>query len=315
MQAQQQQTQAQQQQTQAQQQQTQAQQQANTSLVLIESNGTVKTLKAKDVTLDTLYKKCGFRSSEDFVRQHTWEIKLAGETHIVSVWAKKTGKANFENKYDFPPPIDTALFFGTCAVVRTDEEGNLIGLTKETWEKIYEKLFGGFEDLGEEDEYSTDELEGVDPELITSHGYLKDDFVVSDEEMIEAPAAKAAKQTPAPAVKAAKQTQAKQTQAQAKQTKTPAPEAKAAPAAKTAPAKAAKQTQAKQTKTPAPAQAKQQKQAAPAAKAAPAKTAPAKTAAKKKPKAATVAPEPADETETESESELEEEVYTFSDEE
>jgi hypothetical protein len=265
------QAQAQQAQAQAQQAQTQA-----TSLVLIESNGTVKTLKAKDVSLDTLYKKCGFRSSEDFVRQHTWEIKLAGETHIVSAWAKKTGKANFENKYDFPPPIDTALFFGTCAVVRTDEEGNLIGLTKETWEKIYEKLFGGFEDLGEEDEYSTDELEGVDPALLTTDGYLKDDFVVSDEEIAPEQVQVQVKQTQV------KQTQVKQT-AQAKQTVQAKP---TAPAKQTSPAKAKKTTDASAGKKPA---------------------------AKKKTKAA--APEPVDESETESESELEEEVYTFSDEE
>jgi hypothetical protein len=53
------------------------------------------------------------------------------------------------------------------------------------WEKIYEKLFGGFEDLGDEDEYSEDELANVDPSLLTSHGYLKDDFVVSDKEAID----------------------------------------------------------------------------------------------------------------------------------
>lgn len=46
-------------------------------------------------------------------------------------------------------------------------------------------MFGGFEDLGEEDEYSEDELENVDPKLLTSHGYLKDDFVVSDKEQID----------------------------------------------------------------------------------------------------------------------------------
>jgi len=294
---------------QAQQSQAQAQAQA-TSLVLIESNGTVKTLKAKDVSLDTLYKKCGFRSSEDFVRQHTWEIKLAGETHIVSAWAKKTGKANFENKYDFPPPIDSALFFGTCAVVRTDEEGNLIGLTKETWEKIYEKLFGGFEDLGEEDEYSTDELEGVDPALLTTDGYLKDDFVVSDEEI--APVQAQVKQTQAQAQ--AKQTQAKPTaQAQVKQKPTQVKQtAQAKPTAQakqTAQAKPTAPAQAKQT----PAQAKPTAQAKQTPAKAKKTTEGKKTPAKKKTKAA--APEPVDESETESESELEEEVYTFSDEE
>ena len=168
-----------------------------TSLILIETNGTVKGLKAKDVTIDTLYKKCGFRTGEDFARQHTWEVKLSGTNavgtnavgintkHIISVWAKKVGKANFENKYDFPPPIDTALFFGTCVVVRTDEAGNLIDLTKETWTKIYEKLFGGFEDLDKSEEPSEDELEGIDPSLLTANGYLKDGFVVSDKDSVE----------------------------------------------------------------------------------------------------------------------------------
>jgi len=156
-----------------------------TSLILIETNGTVKSLKAKDVTIDTLYKKCGFRTNDDFTRQHTWEVKLLSVKHIISVWAKKVGKANFENKYDFPPPIDTALFFGTCAVVQTDEAGNLIDLTKETWEKIYEKLFGGFEDLDKSEEPSEDELEDVDPSLLTANGYLKDGFVVSDKDSVE----------------------------------------------------------------------------------------------------------------------------------
>lgn len=157
------------------------------SLVLIESNGTTKTLKSKEITNENLYKKCGFRVSDDFIKRHTWRVKLKGddERYIVSLWAKKTGKANFENKYDFPTPVDNELYFGTCALVRTNEEGEFIDLTKNLWEKIYEKLFGGFEDLGEEDEYSEDELENVDPKLLTSHGYLKDDFVVSDKEQID----------------------------------------------------------------------------------------------------------------------------------
>src|SRR6056300_390750 len=111
-----------------------------TSIVLIETNGTVKTLKAKEVSNETLYKKCGFRVADDFTQRQTWNLRLnKSDKHryIVSVWAKKTGKANFENKYDFPPPIDKDLYYGTCAVVRTDDNGDIIDLTKETWLKIY----------------------------------------------------------------------------------------------------------------------------------------------------------------------------------
>jgi hypothetical protein len=157
------------------------------SIVLIETNGTIKTLKTKEVSPDSLYKKCGFRVSDDFLCRHTWSVKL-DEHYIVSLWAKKSGKANFENKYDFPPPVDKDLFFGTCAIVRQSVAGmaikaakdSFLDLTKETWLKIYEKLFGGFEDIGDEDEYSEDELANVDPALLTADGYLKDDFVVSD---------------------------------------------------------------------------------------------------------------------------------------
>ena len=157
------------------------------TLVLIESNGTTKTLKSKEISNENLYKKCGFRVSDDFLKRHTWRVKLKGddERYIVSLWAKKTGKANFENKYEFPPPVDKDLYFGTCAIVRTNEAGEFIDLTKGIWEKIYEKLFGGFEDLGDEDEYSEDELENVDPAMLTAHGYLKDDFVVSDKEQLD----------------------------------------------------------------------------------------------------------------------------------
>lgn len=173
------------------------------SIVLIETNGTIKTLKTKEVSLDTLYKKCGFRVNEDFLCRHTWAVTLKGtkENYKISLWGKKTGKANFENKYDLPPPLDKDLFFGTCALVRTSSVGTgstasaagsssvgtgssasntLLDLTKETWQKIYEQLFGGFEDIGDEDEYSEDELANVDPSLLTKDGYLKDDFVVSD---------------------------------------------------------------------------------------------------------------------------------------
>lgn len=155
------------------------------TLVLIEANGTIKTLKTKEVTNESLYKKCGFRVNDDFLSRHTWRVKIGAELYSVSLWGKKNGKANFENKYDLPPPLDKELYFGTCVLVRTNEEGTFLDLDKETWEKIYAKLFGGFEDIGAEDEFSEDELENVDPALLTAHGYLKDDFVVSDKETIE----------------------------------------------------------------------------------------------------------------------------------
>lgn len=155
-----------------------------TSIILISSNGSIKSLKAKDITFDTLYKKCGFKTADDFARRASWNSTIDNEANIIiELWAKDDGKAMTENKYDFPPPVDTALFFGTCALVRIDKNtGTIINLAEEMWKKVYEKLFGGFEDIGDEDEYSEDELEGVSKELKTKNGYLKDGFVVDDDE-------------------------------------------------------------------------------------------------------------------------------------
>ena len=127
-----------------------------TAIILIEHNGNIKNVKTKDLTRDTLYKKCGFRSNENFERTTTWEVELNKEMFIIELWAKTDGKANNENKYDFPPPVDNSLYYGTSALIRVDEKDHIINLTSDVWLKLYEKLFGGFEDLdddgGEEEE-------------------------------------------------------------------------------------------------------------------------------------------------------------------
>ena len=46
-----------------------------TSIVLIEHNGNIKNVKTKDLTRETLYKKCGFRSNENFERKTIWEVE------------------------------------------------------------------------------------------------------------------------------------------------------------------------------------------------------------------------------------------------
>jgi len=155
------------------------------TIIIIEKLGTCKTLQIKDYKEDELYKKCGFKSPTDFQKQTEWNIKLQQGKFVISVYAKTTGRANTENKYDFPPPIDNTLFFGNCAIVcrMKNEDGSLVlcNLTLEFWNKIYEKLFGGFEDLSStaiEDEEEEDELENVPKEKKTKQGYLKDGFVV-----------------------------------------------------------------------------------------------------------------------------------------
>lgn len=162
----------------------------NISVIIVEKNGTLKSVSIKEYKEDELYKKCGFKKAEDFVKQTEWSnIKIDGKKYVVVLYGKTEGKANTENKYDFPPPVDSTLFFGNCVLVahvkKDNSEYGLCHLTIELWNKMYEKLFGGFEDLVvtcAEDENEVDELEGVPAEKKTKHGYLKDGFVVDSDE-------------------------------------------------------------------------------------------------------------------------------------
>jgi len=151
-----------------------------TSIVLIDKNCSVKQTKVKDLSRDILYKKCGFKVSGGFELRTTWKVNIEKTKMNIELWSRDYGKAGTENKYDFPPPVDTALYFGTCALLRSDDKGEITDLSVIMWNKIYEKLFGGFEDIGDDEDDSEDELASVPKEMKTKAGYLKDGFVVDD---------------------------------------------------------------------------------------------------------------------------------------
>jgi hypothetical protein len=161
-------------------------------IIIVERLGSLKLLSIKDFKLEELYKKCGFKKADDFNKQTEWNIKYDGKKYFIQVFAKSDGRANSENKYEFPPPIDTKLFYGSCAIVAQvrNNDGNKVyaNLSVALWNKIYEKLFGGFEDLAttaKEDEEEEDELANVPKEKKTKQGYLKDGFVVDSSDAEE----------------------------------------------------------------------------------------------------------------------------------
>lgn len=162
----------------------------NQSFIIIEKTGIIKEVSVKKITVEELYKKCGFRKEEGFDNRNTWDnVKVGNHLYNIQLWGKIDGKANTENKYDFPPPFDTQLLFGNCALVQVDKNESFMSLNKEQWLKIYEILFGGFEDIDNEDDDSEpDELETIKKDMKTKKGgYLKDGFVVdssSEEEIV-----------------------------------------------------------------------------------------------------------------------------------
>ena len=152
-------------------------------IVIIEKTGKVKTQSVKSLTLDELYKKCKFPKSKDFGKRHTWKY----QNHFVSVYSKGSGRAGHENKYELPPPIDSKLYFGNMAIVQHEKkepcDESVMETTKEEWEKIYNHLMGGFDDLDEEEE--EEEIEEIPTEFLSKQGYSKESgFIVEDSDSL-----------------------------------------------------------------------------------------------------------------------------------
>ena len=155
-----------------------------TQIIIIDKTGTIKSSKVPiDFEETELYKKCRFKKPDNFEKRHTWKLRMEGESLRVSLYARDHGVANTENKYDLPPPVDTTLYFGSIALVARTKDGALVSMDEAMWLKIYEALFGGFENLADTaaaDAEESDELEDLPDEMKTAHGYLKDNFVVDD---------------------------------------------------------------------------------------------------------------------------------------
>ena len=143
------------------------------SIVLVETNGNLKEVKLKTISDDELTKKYGLKISD---AKHSWAVTIGKNVYDVALYAKTTGRAGQENKYEFPPPVDSELYFGKCVLVNSG--GNI---TVVEWGRIYENLYGGFDDIGAND--SDEDDEDMDDVPLTKTGYMKDDFVVDDDEL------------------------------------------------------------------------------------------------------------------------------------
>ena len=149
--------------------------------ILVEKNGSLKEIDCDEVDETEYYNLVGMkRKSKDFKKHTKWEVKMDGKQYIIQLYGKDKGNAGQENKYDFPPPVDETLFFGPCLLINTKKDGTIKNLSKSLWTSIYEHLFGGFEDIGDEDSEDDEEEDEDDDISKTKEGYAKDGFIVDD---------------------------------------------------------------------------------------------------------------------------------------
>ena len=143
-------------------------------IIVINKDGSVNQLSMKTNLEDELFKRAGFKTPTDFklhavFNESTYHIRLYGKTR---------GKAGQENVYEFPPPVDKHLFFGSCLLINTSNEGEFLNLTKKEWDDVYTKLFGGFDELDDTDESDNEPI--IPAEKLTKEGYMIDEFIADD---------------------------------------------------------------------------------------------------------------------------------------
>lgn len=156
------------------------------NIVIIEKNGDMKNINIKTFTSSDLFKKAGFKTPTNFDCHTVWNIHHNNKDYSIELHAKNTGRANQENKYEFPPPVDNILFFGSCILINRKNPSEIEDLYVNEWKSIYETLFGGFEDLNEEETEDEaceieEEREAAKNSKLTKTGYLNDGFVVDDD--------------------------------------------------------------------------------------------------------------------------------------
>ena len=102
--------------------------------------------------------------------------------NLISMYCWSEGSESKINKHDLPPPVDNELYYGDILVLRHDN-GNLIDLSKDNYNQFYEDAFGGFEDIEEEEEVSSDEEPTQsDIDFIASEGEVSDEDYSEGEE-------------------------------------------------------------------------------------------------------------------------------------
>ena len=189
-----------------------------TTIVIVSKTGTLSEVVVEpenEITLEKLTillsKKCGYRNHDGFSCYHTYKYKnkkkfsfyvddedVIPKYIYVDVWAKTDGRAGNENKYEMPPPVDEIIYYGNVALVARMDNEHAVNLTTAIWNVIYERLFGGFEDLeatAVEDENEIDELDLVPAYQKTINGYLKDGFVVDDDSEDKTPRLRKSRQS------------------------------------------------------------------------------------------------------------------------
>jgi hypothetical protein len=106
-------------------------------IILLLKDGTTEEKEVKTLDEDTIYRKAGFRTRDNFLLRHTWII----ENFHYKCYAKHDGKHGHENKYVLPQPLHGELYFGNMIIIKWCNDTMTYGqLSRTEWDMIFHKI-------------------------------------------------------------------------------------------------------------------------------------------------------------------------------
>lgn len=149
------------------------------SIIVIDKNGIMKQQNVKNLTQDTIYKKCGLRNSNGFHRRHVWYIHTM-DIDTVELWSCDTVKSGLDNKYELPPPLENKVYYGSMALISVQNDGTFENLTLNMWAQIYENLLE--DSSNHEDSQDNNSVTFPDTRRSTNYDNIHDDEEEDEEE-------------------------------------------------------------------------------------------------------------------------------------
>jgi hypothetical protein len=108
--------------------------------LLINVKGIIRQSSIAKLTKEELCSKCGFKTHQYFEKIQNYSYGMNNEKFIIEIWGKDKSRSGNENKYQFPGSPGTQKIYGTCIIIRKDENENCVHLTTDVWTEIYTLL-------------------------------------------------------------------------------------------------------------------------------------------------------------------------------
>ena len=114
----------------------------NIGVIIVEKSGKLKPLCVKIYNESELYKRCGFKSNNNFQKRGEWSINRDDMCYNIAVYGKNVGRSGFENNYSFPEPLNKVSIFGNCVLVMhsqnisNSETYTINSLTVDFWNSL-----------------------------------------------------------------------------------------------------------------------------------------------------------------------------------